>query len=52
MADKLGLSDLVMGLDIGTSAALFTKFGRWYLDAVFFVYMRYIQVKEVLTCLS
>ena len=52
MTDKLGVFAFVWGLDTAMPAAPFTRFGRWYLDAVFFVYMRYIQVKEVLTCLS
>lgn len=52
MTDKPLAVDFGWGLGTGTSAASFTRFGRWFLDAVFFVYMRYIQVKEVLTCLS
>jgi hypothetical protein len=52
MTDKRGVSLLVGGLDAATPAAPFTRFGRWSQDAVFFVYMRYIQVKSELTCLS
>jgi len=52
MTDKPVAFGLGRVLDTGTSAAPFTRFGMWSLDAVFFVYMRYIQVKEVLTCLS
>jgi hypothetical protein len=52
MTDKLGVFGLGRGLDAAMPAAPFTRFGRWSQDAVFFVYMRYIQVESELTCLS